>query len=264
MLKLRKEFSVQKQVIPGDAVPMWYGVAWVEPISGKAICYPFGVHIAVRWAKLLYYALMAPRRTWWELRFREVRDEGFWAGVKVARANPNPPDGKTVFSKSQLRRITAQESGKASQERYLAMRDRTKEIRTRHGDADRPWWPTYREDPEWGPTPDGLTERDALDAVMDALNQEGVDAWSGDATSICGQMLHLQYTKRKEAEANFYQALSREAARDVVILEAGLEVEETWDNNEPIQDDPPPLPDPPEPSSAIGSKRPGDARRPNN
>ncbi len=92
--------------------------------------------------------------------------------------------------------------------------ERVKEIRERHGGKE--WWPTYREDPDWGPTPDGLTENDALDAVMEALNQEGVDAWSGDGTGIVAQMLHQQYSKRKALEARLSKMEELESERDML------------------------------------------------
>ncbi len=116
-MKLRKEFNLMKQAIPGERIPMWYGVAWVEPIWSKAVCYPFGIHLLVRWAKLLYYSLMAPRRTWWEEKLHDARQQGFEAGRDFALANLNV-DGKRIFSRSQLRRITAQTNAQARREGY--------------------------------------------------------------------------------------------------------------------------------------------------
>ncbi len=101
-MKLRREVSFLKQVLgEGDEIPMWWGIAWVEPINGKAICYPYGIHLLVRWAYLGYFSIMAPRRTNWELKLRAVRDEGWEEGLIVGRRYPEF-DGVHVFNKAQV------------------------------------------------------------------------------------------------------------------------------------------------------------------
>jgi hypothetical protein len=101
-MKLRREVSFLKQALSeGDEIPMWWGIAWVEPINGMAVCYPYGLHLLIRWAYLGYFSIMAPRRTNWELKLRAVRDEGWDAGLEVGRRYPDF-DGVFVFNRAQV------------------------------------------------------------------------------------------------------------------------------------------------------------------
>lgn len=84
--------------------------------------------------------------------------------------------------------------------------DLVERIRRKHAGLPQ-WWPVFRGD--HGDTPDGLTEQDALDAVLEALNSEGVYAWDGDATGIVAQMLYHQYEKRKLAERRLLEIIAK-------------------------------------------------------
>lgn len=106
--KLRIDVSPLKEVLePGDSIPSWYGVAFIEEPWGNAVCYPFGLHIAVRWARLLYEAIQIPRRTWWEKRLMDASDLAYDRGVVIGKSMGTNIDGKQVFSKSQLNRHIA-------------------------------------------------------------------------------------------------------------------------------------------------------------
>ena len=107
-MKLRINVSALQEIInPGDGIPSWYGVAWIEPGGWNAVCYPYGLHIAVRWLMLLYHAVQLPRRTWWEKRLMDARDEGYDRGVVIGKSMVARIDDKQVFSRSQLNRHIA-------------------------------------------------------------------------------------------------------------------------------------------------------------
>ena len=97
---------------PGQGIPRGYGVAWIEPGGWTAICYPFGLHIAVRWLRLLYEAVQIPRRTWWEKRLLDASDLAYDCGVVIGKSLGPKIDSKQVFSKSQLNRRIAVAVGK--------------------------------------------------------------------------------------------------------------------------------------------------------
>lgn len=50
-----------------------------------------------------------------------------------------------------------------------------------------------------------MSEDDAMVAVLEALNREGVTAWDGDATGIVVQLIMAQYKARKQAEEKLMQ-----------------------------------------------------------
>ena len=106
--KLRIEVSMLKEIIsPGESIPSWYGIAFIEEPWGNAICYPFGIHIAVRWARLLYESIQIPRRAWWEQRLQAANLVGYKEGLEVGKAMGANIDDRQVFSKSQLNRRIA-------------------------------------------------------------------------------------------------------------------------------------------------------------
>jgi hypothetical protein len=84
--ELRKTLTMRQMVPEGDGVPDWYGVAYADPMTGNAICYPMPLHFIYRWARLAYYAFMLPRPAWWEKRFREMRKQGYKDGFTHAQA----------------------------------------------------------------------------------------------------------------------------------------------------------------------------------
>lgn len=57
---MRKLF-LDIQIYQGDAIPHWYGVAYYDFARDTAVCYPFGVHLLVRWARSVYWWLVWKR-----------------------------------------------------------------------------------------------------------------------------------------------------------------------------------------------------------
>ncbi len=107
-MRLRIKVSALQEVLhPGDDIPNWYGISWIEPGGWNAICYPFGLHIAVRWLRLLYEAVQIPRRAWWEKRLMDAGDLAYDRGVVIGKSMGTNIDGINVFSKSQLNRRMA-------------------------------------------------------------------------------------------------------------------------------------------------------------
>ena len=105
--KLRRDIGFVQSIEPGGGIPRGYGVAWIEPGGWNAICFPYGIHIAMRWLRLLYEAVQIPRRTWWENRLFDASDLAYDRGVVIGKSMGTKIDGKQVFSKSQLNRHIA-------------------------------------------------------------------------------------------------------------------------------------------------------------
>lgn len=83
---LRKTLTMRQYAQEGESIPDWYGVAYADPSSATAICYPMPLHFIYRWARLAYYAFMLPRPAWWEVRFQKMRKEGYADGFTHAKA----------------------------------------------------------------------------------------------------------------------------------------------------------------------------------
>lgn len=62
-------------------------------------------------------------------------------------------------------------------------------------------WPKFRGDPGYPPLPTEWDQNEVMDAVLEALNQEGVTAWNGDATGIVVQLIRAQFDRWKLAES---------------------------------------------------------------
>ncbi len=109
MKLLRRDIGIFQAVEPGEGIPRGYGVAWIEPGGWTAICFPYGLHIAARWLRLLYESVRIPRRTWWEKRLLEASDVGYERGVHIGKllGSTTTIDDKHVFSRSQLNRHIA-------------------------------------------------------------------------------------------------------------------------------------------------------------
>lgn len=83
---LRKRLTIRAVVPPAESIPDWYGVAYADHFTGEAICYPMPLHFIFRWARLAYYAFRLPRPAWWEVRFHEMRKEGYADGFTHGQA----------------------------------------------------------------------------------------------------------------------------------------------------------------------------------
>lgn len=44
----------------GDALPDWYGVAWIDQARLQAVCYPIGLNLVMRLAHHVYLWAMVP------------------------------------------------------------------------------------------------------------------------------------------------------------------------------------------------------------
>ncbi len=87
---------MMKKTIPDfESIPQWYGVAYYDHLMRWSICYPFGVHLLVRWAHSLYWWLVWKRPQAWECELLEAAnkarkqaseaayDAGFATGKRV-------------------------------------------------------------------------------------------------------------------------------------------------------------------------------------
>lgn len=84
--KLRRNIGIFQAVEPGEGIPRGWGVAWIEPGGWTAICFPYGLHIVMRWLRLLYEGVMIPRKTWWEKRLLDAGDVGYERGVVIGKS----------------------------------------------------------------------------------------------------------------------------------------------------------------------------------
>ena len=108
---LRRDIGIFQAVEPGEGIPRGYGVAWIEPGGWTAICFPYGLHIVMRWLRLLYESVQMPRKAWWERRLLNAEAGGYERGLRVGKlvGSFEVPriDDKHVFSRSQLNRHIA-------------------------------------------------------------------------------------------------------------------------------------------------------------
>ena len=110
-LSLRRDIGIFQAVEPGEGIPRGYGVAWIEPGGWTTICFPYGLHIVMRWLRLLYESVRMPRKAWWERRLIDAEAGGYERGLRVGKlvGSFEVPriDDKHVFSRSQLNRHIA-------------------------------------------------------------------------------------------------------------------------------------------------------------
>jgi len=133
----------------------------------------------------------------------------------------------SVLTKPTLERIAdleadliACQSALATAERRIAALSnqdyelRQQELKRVHDKYGGVMWPKYRSDPGFPPLPETWNWTEANDAVIEALCQEGVTAWGGDATSIVTQMIGAQF--------NRWQAALQRAEQLTEALEAQM------------------------------------------
>lgn len=66
-----------RRFVPDGAMPpRSYGVAWHDWARDGRVCYPFGLHLLVRWGVDVYWALLRKRSRGWERELRRAREEG--------------------------------------------------------------------------------------------------------------------------------------------------------------------------------------------
>src|SRR5579859_3103382 len=52
----------------GERLPTGYAIAFVDFVIGRAVCYPVGIHLVVRWARAIWF---------WTVRHRPSRQERY-------------------------------------------------------------------------------------------------------------------------------------------------------------------------------------------
>lgn len=75
-----RKLITDRQVCAGDTIPNWYGISYYDYAKNTAVCYPFGVHLLVRWGHSLYWWLVWKRPSRRENDIQHAGLEGYTRG----------------------------------------------------------------------------------------------------------------------------------------------------------------------------------------
>lgn len=88
-----KKLITAKEVMEGDYIPRWYGIAYRDFLMDRKVCYLVPINWFVRWGREIARILKVPRATKWEgilvaayqKGYKKGHEEGRYDGMREVR-----------------------------------------------------------------------------------------------------------------------------------------------------------------------------------